>query len=69
MDLSPKAYVPALIAVLVGVALWFITGDKSALIITLTGLAGGGIAAIAPPAPGVKQADVEALAIRKRRRR
>jgi hypothetical protein len=62
VKISPKVYLPTLIAVVAGLLLWLITGDKTALIVCLTGLAGGGIGAAAPPAPGVKQRQVAELA-------
>lgn len=65
MNLSQKVYIPAAIAVAAGIALWIITGDKTALIVSLTGLATGGIGHFAPPAPNVKQEEV--VAISKRR--
>lgn len=67
MNLSPKVYVPTLIAVLAGALLWLITGDKTALIVSLTGLTTGGLAAAAPPAIGVRQKQVTQLARRNRR--
>jgi hypothetical protein len=65
-SISPKVWVPTVAAILAGVLLWLITGDKTALIVSLTGLAGGGIGAAAPPAPRVSQAEVASLARRKR---
>lgn len=67
MNISPKVYVPTIIAVLAGALLWLITGDKTALIVSLTGLTTGGVAAVAPPAPGVKQSQVRHLTGRKPR--
>jgi hypothetical protein len=64
VNLSPKVYVPTLIALVAGLILWALTGDNSALIVSLTGLVGGGIGAAAPPAPGVKQHHVARLARR-----
>lgn len=66
MNISPKVYVPTLITVLAGALLALITGDKTFLIVALTGIAGGGIGAAAPPASGVKQAHVAELARGKR---
>jgi hypothetical protein len=65
MNISPKVYVPTLIAVLAGALLWLVTGDKTALIVSLTGLTTGGLAAAAPPAPGVRHTEVAAIAKRK----
>lgn len=65
--MSPKVYAPAIAAVIAGIVLWVLTGDRSALIVSLTGIAGGGIGAIAPPAPGVTQHQVHHLARRRRR--
>lgn len=62
MKLSPKVYVPTLITIAAGALLWLITGDKTALIVSLTGLVGGGLGAAAPPAVGVKQEQVASLA-------
>ena len=59
--ISPKVLVPAVIQVLAGLALYLITGDSTALIVTLTGLATAGLGAIAPPATGVKMLEVEEL--------
>ena len=64
MNISPKVYMPTLIAVIAGLLLWLITGDKTALIVTLTGLVGGGIGAAAPPAPRVRQREVDSLSRR-----
>jgi hypothetical protein len=70
VTISPKVYLPTLIAVVAGIVLWLITGDKTALIVCLTGLAGGGIGAVAPPAPKVSMsADVIPLSRKRRRRR
>lgn len=66
MKISPKVWIPTATAVLAGLALWAITGDKTALVVSLTGIAGGGIGAVAPPAPGVKQREVAHLARRHR---
>lgn len=65
MNVSPKVWIPTALAILAGLALWGLTGDNSALIVSLTGLAGGAIGAVAPPAPGVKQEQVERLARRR----
>lgn len=62
MNISPKVYIPTAIAVLAGALLWLITGDQTALIVSLTGLTTGGLAAAAPPAPGVKHSEVAAIA-------
>jgi hypothetical protein len=62
MNISPKVYVPTVLAILAGLALWLITGDETALIVSLTGLTTGGVAAVAPPAPGVKHSEVAAIA-------
>lgn len=69
MNISPKVYIPTLIAVVAGALLALITGDKSFLIVTLTGIVTGGTAAVAPPALGVKQAEVAALAEDRQRHR
>jgi len=66
MKISPKVYAPTALAVLAGVALYLLTGDKSTLLVTLTGIAGGGVGAIAPPAPGVTHAEVADIAKRRR---
>lgn len=68
MNLSPKVWVPTVITIAAGALLWLITGDKTALIVSLTGLVGGGVGAASPPAFGVKQAQVTTLAKRKVRR-
>lgn len=69
MNISPKVYIPTAIAVVAGLMLWLITGDNTALIVSLTGLTTGGIGAAARPAPGVEHAEVAALAKRKRANR
>lgn len=68
MKISPKVWIPTATAVLAGLALWAITDDKTALVVSLTGIAGGGIGAVAPPAPRVKQFEVAGLARKNRRR-
>ena len=63
--ISPKVYVPTALAVLAGLALYLLTGNESTLLVTLTGIASGGIGAAAPPAPGLEQLEVDALAKKK----
>jgi hypothetical protein len=65
--ISPKVYIPTLISVAAGALLWLITGDKTALIVSLTGLVGGGIGATVPPARGVSQRQVARVGERQRR--
>jgi hypothetical protein len=67
VTVSPKVYLPTLFLVLAGAALYALTGDEAFLYIAGAGLAGGGIGAAAPPAPGVGQHDVKRLAQRRRR--
>lgn len=67
MHVSPKVWIPTVTTIVAGLLLWLITGDKTALIVSLTGLAGGGLGAAAPPAPRVTQAQVAQLVPRKRR--
>lgn len=67
-SISPKVYIPTIISVIAGALLWLVTGDKTALIVSLTGLVGGGISAAAPPARGVKQRQVQRISQRQRGR-
>lgn len=67
MNVSPKVWLPTVISVAAGALLWLVTGDKTALIVSLTGLVGGGLGAVAPPAPGVTQRQVARLSPRRRR--
>jgi hypothetical protein len=60
-EISPKVYVPVAVAVLAGVALYLLTGDKTFLISVLVSLAAGGAGVAAKPAPGVTQKEVAAL--------
>lgn len=46
---------PLILSVVVAVALYLLTGDKTYLVTVLIGLGGAGVGAAAPPAPGVKQ--------------
>jgi hypothetical protein len=69
MNISPKVYIPTLINVMAGLLLWLVTGNDSALIITLTGLIGGGVGVVAPPAPDVEQHEVTILSEANRRNR
>lgn len=64
MPLSPKVYLPALVQIIAGVALALIFQDQSFLLITLTGLATGGIGGAAPPTQtsGVTQEQLEKVA-------
>lgn len=64
--ISPKVYIPTAISVVAGALLWLVTGDKTALIVSLTGLVGGGIGATVPPALGVTQKQVARIARRQR---
>jgi hypothetical protein len=60
-ELSPKVYVPMVFAIIAGIALWLLTGDKTFLISILVSLAAGGAGVAAKPAPGVTQKEVAAL--------
>jgi hypothetical protein len=59
MTLSPKTYVPVLLTVAAGLILWAVTGDKSSLIVSLTGIAGGGFSSLSPVLPGVHTEQVK----------
>lgn len=63
--ISPKVYMPILISLIASALLYLITGDSSSLIVALTGLVGGGIGAAAPPALGVRHAEVKAISARR----
>jgi hypothetical protein len=60
-ELSPKVYIPVLLAVVAAVALWLLTGDKTFLVSILVTLAAGGAGVAAKPAPEVSQAEVNDL--------
>lgn len=66
MNLSPKALVAFLLPFVAASVLYVITGDDTYLVGLLLAVVAGGGAVIAPPAAGVKQAEVEQLAERKR---
>lgn len=66
MNISPKVYIPVLISIVASFALKLLTGDDTYLVGILVGLAAGGGGLAAPPAVGVTQKQVAALA-RKRR--
>lgn len=61
-EISPKVYVPVLIAVVAAVALYLLTGDKTYLVAVLLSLVGGGAGIAVKPAPGVTQKEVNRLA-------
>lgn len=61
-EISPKVYIPVGIAILAGIALYLLTGDKTYLISILISLGAGGAGVAAKPAPGVTQKQVVALA-------
>lgn len=63
--ISPKVLYTVGLSVAAAVALWLITGDDSFLVAILLSLAGGGAGVAASPAPGVKQAEVDAVALGK----
>lgn len=63
-SLSPKVLAPVVFLVVVCAALALLTGDQSYLIAVLLSLAGGGIGLAAPPAGGLTQVEVDALAER-----
>lgn len=65
-NVSPKVWIPLVTSLIAGALLWLVTGDKEWLIVSLTGLVAGGIGAVAPPAPNVKQRDVVALSQQRR---
>lgn len=64
-SLSPKVVAPAMIVLLAALALYLLTGDSTWLVTILLGLVGGGIGVAVPPASGVTQASVRALAQQK----
>lgn len=64
--ISPKVYVPVLVAILAAIALYLLTGDKSFLITILLSLAAGGTGVAVKPAPEVTQEEVNQLSRRKR---
>jgi hypothetical protein len=64
--ISPKVYVPVLVAILAAIALFLLTGDKSFLITILLSLAAGGTGVAVKPAPEVTQEEVNQLSRRKR---
>ena len=66
--LSPKVYVPAFLAAVAIAVQWFVTGefDKAETGQAILAAAYALVGTVAPPAPGVRQAEVEHLA-RKRR--
>lgn len=66
MKLSPKAIAATVVPLIAAALLWAVTGDKTFLVGCLLALAGGGAAIAAPPAPGVRQDEVEHLAERAR---
>lgn len=66
MSISPKVYLPVLISIAAAVALKVLTGDDTYLIGILVALVAGGGGALAPPAKGVWQSDVQRLAERRR---
>jgi hypothetical protein len=66
MNLSPKAIYAALVPAVAAALLWLITGDDTYLVGILLGFVSGGAAIVAPPAVGVRQAEVEQLAKRRR---
>jgi hypothetical protein len=59
--ISPKVYLPVLVSIVAAIALAVITGDKTYLVSILIGLVAGGTGVAAPPAPGVRQSDVQRL--------
>ncbi len=61
-NLSLKAVPPIAIALAAAIALAIITGDKEYLALILLGLVQSGGSILTPPAPGIKQEDVAALA-------
>lgn len=65
MKISPKAIAALAVPIIAAIALYLVTGEERWLIGVLAGLASGGGAAIAPPAPGVKQRELPRLARRK----
>lgn len=60
-EISPKVYIPVLVAVVAAVALYLLTGDKTYLVAVLLSLAGGGAGIAAKPAPEVTQAEINEL--------
>jgi Na+/citrate or Na+/malate symporter len=68
MSISPKVYVPVLVAIVVGIALALITGDSTFLATVPISLVAGGAGAAAPPAPLVTHEEVTALSRQNQRR-
>lgn len=66
--LSPKAVAATLIPLFAAALLFLITGDNTYLVACLLALVGGGAAVAAPPAPGVRQEEVDALSEQRRDR-
>jgi hypothetical protein len=62
MTISPKVIPPFVIALAASIVLAFVFHDPTWLLGILVGLAQSGSAAAAPPAPGVTQTEVQALA-------
>lgn len=48
---SPKVYAPALAQIIAGIVIFLLTGDQSFLLITLSGIATGGIGWSVPHGP------------------
>lgn len=63
-SISPKLLGPVVFLILVCAALALLTGDKSYLVSLLLVIAGGGLGFKLPPAGGVTQIEVDALAER-----
>jgi len=64
--ISPKVYIPVLVAVAAALAIFLLTGDKSYLVTILLSLAAGGAGVAVKPAPEVTQDEVNKLSERKR---
>lgn len=62
MNISPKAVTAFLLPFVAALVLYLVTKDQTYLVGLLIAVATGGGAAIAPPAGGVKQEDVSAVA-------
>lgn len=62
MNISPKAVTAFLLPFVAAGILFIVTGDSTYLVGLLLAVVAGGGAALAPPATGVSQAEVERLA-------
>lgn len=61
MKISPKIWLPAVIAIIVGIALALITGDTTFLSTVPISLVAGGAGVAVSPAPGVTQKAIQGV--------